>query len=126
MGFSNGRVTFVRYRVGGDSPLPFGPDHQERIEQHAIGRHNLETADNVTFGWSGGDHVLDMTFGLEKNVLEDALHLGIRVDTEKVPSQLLQAYTRIELDARSAENPSGRPTKAQREEAKEAARIRAE
>ena len=30
MGFWNGRVTFTRYRVGGELPLPFG---EEIIEQ---------------------------------------------------------------------------------------------
>jgi hypothetical protein len=38
----------------------------------------------------------------------------------------LRAYTKIETDARAALNPSGHPTKVQRQEAKEAARIRAE
>lgn len=126
MGFASGRATFVRFQVSGDAPLAFGPEHLEAVELHAIGRHGIAGADGVTFGWAGGDHVLDTTFSLEKNVLGDALHLAIRVDTDKIPSQLLQAYTRIELDARAAENPSGRPTKVQREEAKEAARVRAE
>ena len=126
MGFAAGRVTFVRYRVSGDSPLPFGSDTLDQIEAHVIGRHATEAADGVSFGWSGGEHVLDTTLSLEKNILDDSLHLALRTDTDKIPSQLLQAYTRIELDARAAQNPSGRPSKAQREEAKEAARIRAE
>ena len=74
----------------------------------------------------GGNHVLDMTFEVGKNVSNDALHLGIRLDSDKIPGDLLKAYTQIELDARAAQNPSGRPTKAQREEAKEAAQVRAE
>jgi hypothetical protein len=126
MGFANGRVTFVRYRVNGQAPAPFSSETIELLEQHAIGRRPAEAADGVSYGWSAGDHVLDASFSLEKNVLEDALLFAIRIDTDKIPSQLLQAYTRIELDARAALNPSGRPTKAQREEAKEAARVRAE
>lgn len=127
MGFLNGRVTFVRYRVSGDGPLPFGEEHLEAIERHAIGKNGpAESADGVASGWAGGDHVLDVNFGLEKNVLEDALHLALRIDTDKVPSDLLKAYTRIELDARAQLNPSGQPTKAQRQEAKEAAQVRAE
>lgn len=127
MGFLNGRVTYVRYRVGGESPLPFGAEHLEQVEAHAIGKHGAaDPTDGVTVGWAGGDHVLDTTFGLEKNVINDALHLAIRLDTDKVPGELLKAYTKIELDARAAMNPSGFPTKAQREEAKEAARLRAE
>lgn len=126
MGFTAGRVTFVRFRVLGESPLPFAPEQLEAVGSHAIGRHTVEGADGVTFGWSGGDHVLDETFSFEKNVLGDALHLGVRIDSQPIPGDLLRAYSRIELDARAAGNPSGRPTKAQRQEAKEAALQRAQ
>ena len=126
MGFLNGRATFVRYRVSGEGPLPFDEEVLETVSAHAIGRHGMAAADNVEVGWAAGDHVLDLNFGLEKNVLGDALHLAMRIDAEKVPGDLLKAYTRIELDARAALNPSGRPSKAQREEAKEAALMRAE
>jgi hypothetical protein len=127
MGFLSGRVTYTRYRVGGEGALPFGPEHLEQAEQHALGRHGADQpTDGVAVGWAGGDHVLDMRFDLEKNIVNDALHLGLRVDTDKIPGDLLRAYTKIELDARAAENPSGRPTKLQRQEAKEAARLRAE
>lgn len=127
MGFLNGRVTYVRYRVGGDSPLPFGEEILEKVGLHAIGKHGMgDAADGITFGWSGGDHVLDVNFGLEKNVLNDALHLAIRIDTDKIPGDLLKAYTRIETDARAQLNPSGFANKAQKQEAKEAARVRAE
>ncbi len=127
MGFLNGRVTYMRYRVSGDSPLPFGEELLELASQHAIGRHGAaDPTDGVSVGWSGGDHVLDLTFDLAKNIINDALHLAIRVDTDKIPGSLLRAYTKIETDARAQMNPSGFPTKAQRQEAKEAAKIRAE
>src|SRR6516164_11222814 len=127
MGFLNGRVTFTRYRISGQSPLPFGEEMLALAEQHVIGRHGAtEATDGVSSGWAAGDHVLDLTFDLAKNVINDALHLAIRIDTDKIPGSLLRAYTRIETDARAQLNPSGFPTKAQRQEAKEAARIRAE
>jgi hypothetical protein len=127
MGFLNGRITYVRYQISGDSPLPFGDEILEAVEQHAIGRHGAADAnDGVRVGWAGGDHVLDTTFDHGKNLLNDALQLAIRVDTDKIPGSLLRAYTKMETDARAAGNPSGVPTKAQRAEAKEAARARAE
>lgn len=127
MGFLNGRITYVRYRVSGPSPLPFGDEVLEQVQLHAIGRHGAaESTDGVSIGWAGGDHVLDVSFDLGKNILNDALHLSIRLDTDKIPGSLLRAYTKIETDARAQMNPSGYPTKAQRQEAKEAARIRAE
>lgn len=127
MGFLNGRITYVRYRVSGASPLPLGEEILELAQQHAIGRHGAaDPTDGVSVGWAAGDHVLDLTFDLGKNILNDALHLAIRIDTDKIPGTLLKAYTKIETDARAQMNPSGKPTKAQRQEAKEAARIRAE
>ena len=127
MGFLNGRVTFTRYRVSGSSPLPFADDLLALAEQHAAGRHgSADPTDGVSTGWSGGDHVLDLTFDLAKNVVNDALHLAIRIDTDKIPGSLLKAYTQIETEALAKLNPSGHATKAQRQEAKEAARLRAE
>jgi hypothetical protein len=127
MGFLNGRVTFTRYRVSGQSPLPFAEDTLELVRRHSIGRHgSTESTDGVSTGWSGGDHVLDLNFDLVKNVASDALHMAIRIDTDKIPGSLLRAYTQIETDALAQLNESGRPTKAQRLQAKEAAQIRAQ
>ena len=127
MGFWNGRVTFTRYRVTGDSPLPFGDELLERIGQHLIGVHGANApADGIASGWAGGDHVLDLNIDLGKNVVDDAIHLAMRIDTDKIPSSLLRAYTQIEIDAFAQGNPSGIATKAQRQEAKEIALKRAE
>lgn len=125
MGFLSGRVTYTRYRVGGDSPLPFGDDILELARQHMIGRHGAEAADGISVGWAGGDHVLDLTIDLGKNVLNDAIHMAIRIDADKIPGSLLRAYTQMEIEARARTNPSGFATKAQKEEAKEAAQARA-
>src|SRR4051794_12474656 len=127
MGFLNGRVTYARFRVGGEGPLPFGEEVLEKANQHLIGRHGSgEPTDGISVGWAGGDHVLDTTLDFGKNLINDALHLAIRVDTDKIPGSLLRAYTKIETDARARMNPSGFPNKAQRQEAKEAAKARAE
>ena len=37
MGFWNGRVTFTRYQVGGESPLPFGEEIIEQARGRLIG-----------------------------------------------------------------------------------------
>src|SRR5437868_4524187 len=84
-----------------------------------------QATDGVSTGWAGGDHVLDLSFDLGKNVVNDALHMAIRIDTDKIPSSLLKAYTQIETEARAQLNPSGHATKAQKQEAKEAAKLRA-
>lgn len=127
MGFLSGRVTYTRFQVSGDAPLPFGEDVLEQAEMHAIGRHGgADTPEGVSIGWAGGDHVLDLNFDLAKNIINDAVHMAIRIDTDKIPGTLLKAYTKMETDARAKTNLSGFPTKAQRAEAKEAAKMRAE
>jgi hypothetical protein len=127
MGFWNGRVTYTRFRVSGEKPLPFGDEILELAGKHLVGLHaTAAAADPVSTGWSGGDHVLDLTLDREKNIVDDALHMAIRIDTDKIPGALLRAYTQMETDARAATNPSGIATKAQRQEAKEAATLRAQ
>ncbi|WP_435022069.1 hypothetical protein TA3x_002716 [Tundrisphaera sp. TA3] len=127
MGFLNGRVTFARFRVSGDSPLPFSEEHLDTARAHLIGVHGeADPTDGISVGWAGGDHVLDTTLDIGKNIVNDALHLAMRVDTDKIPGTLLKAYTKIETDARARMNPSGYANKAQKQEAKEAAKARAE
>jgi hypothetical protein len=126
MGFWNGGVTFTRFRVSGDSPLPFGEEILEQARKHLLGLHGSpDPADRVSTGWAGGEHVLDLSLDLVKNVVDDALHLAVRIDSDKIPGALLRAYIKMEIDARAKTNPSGVATKAQREEAKEAATLRA-
>jgi hypothetical protein len=126
MGFFSGRVTFARFKVNGRSPGLFGPEHLERLEGHAIGRQRTAAGDGVEAGWGGGAHILDTTFDLEKNIVNDTLHFALRVDTSRLPADLLRAYTQIELQALAAGNPSGLPSARQKREARETARERLE
>src|SRR5262249_58490130 len=126
MSFFSGRASCVRFRVAGRPPRTFGPDHLERLAAHAIGRQRLASADGVEAGWTAGDHLLDTRFDLEKNVVNDTLHFALRLDRQKVPGDLLRAYTQVELEALAAGNPSGRPSARQKREAPDSARERLE
>ena len=127
MGFWNGRVTFTRYRVGGELPVPFGEEAVESARGRLIGHNGApDPADRVSTGWAGGEHVLDITLETAKNIVDDSLHMSIRIDTDKIPAALLRAYTQIEIDAVAQLNPSGTATKGQKQDAKEAAKRRAE
>src|SRR5436305_5157038 len=126
MGFFSGRVTFARFRVSGASPGMFGPDHLDALAAHAAGKQRIADKDGIEVGWTAGDHVLDTRFDLAKNVVNDALHFAFRVDSERLPSDLLRAYTAIELTALAGNNPSGQPSARQKREARESARDRLE
>ncbi|MFL5341748.1 MAG: hypothetical protein ACJ8F7_16510 [Gemmataceae bacterium] len=126
MGFLSGRVTFARYRVAGAPPGLFDQDHLDRLASFAAGRKALASADGVEVGWTAGDHILDTRFLLEKNVVNESLHFTLRVDSQKIPADLLRAYYQIELEGRAGKNPSGRPSGKQKREAKDAALARLE
>jgi len=126
MGFYSGRVSFIRYRVLGAPPSQFGPKQLEKLEAHAIGKQRVASGDGVEAGWLAGDDILDTEFDLAKNIINDTLHWALRIDVQKLPTDLLRAYARIELKALSANNPSGFPSARQKREAREIARERLE
>jgi len=124
MGFFTGRVTFLRFRVDGPAPGLFGLEHLEKLAGHAIGKHRTQRKDGTEAGWIAGDDILDLGFDLAKNVVNEALHFSLRVDTQKLPADLLRAYTRAELQALVTDNPTGKPSAKQKREAREAAQER--
>lgn len=126
MAFFTGRVTFLRFRVDGPSPGSFSADHTDRLREFAAGRSRLASADGIEVGWAAGEHILDTDFSLLKNVINDTLSFDLRIDTEKLPTDLFKAYFAIELKAIAAGNPSGMPSMKQKREAKESARDRLE
>jgi hypothetical protein len=125
MGFLNGRVTVVRFQIDGPSPGLFGPEHIDRLTRFRAGRQKLASADGIETGWIAGQHVLDTQFSLEKNIINEALQFSFRVDTEKIPSDLLQAYFQMELQSLAAKS-GGRIQPRHKREARAAARERLE
>ena len=126
MGFLSGRMTFERFQIQGQSPKQFGEEHIELLRKFAIGQIEAATEDGSTIGFLGGRHLFDLDFDLEKNVINDALHATLRIDTHKIPGPLRKAWLEMELAALAAASPTGRVTRAQRQEAKESVQARCE
>jgi hypothetical protein len=126
MGFFSGRASFLRFKVNGPAPRLFTEEHLDRLADRRAGRQRIASADGVETGWTAGDHVLDTDFDLAKNIINDCLHFELRVDLDKLPGDLLRAYTAVELKALSKNNPSGFASGKQKREAKEIARERLE
>jgi hypothetical protein len=126
MGFFSGRVTYARYLVSGQAPTHFDQHHLVKLAKHQAGRQRLASADGVEASWIAGDHILDTRWGLAKNIVNDMLWFSMRIDTEKLPSDLLRAYYQVDLEALAAGNPSGMPSARQKRDAKESARTRLE
>jgi hypothetical protein len=126
MGFLSGTITFGAFRIGGSEPRQFGTKQIDILKRFAIGQLETSSTDQADVGFSAGEHLLDSQFSLEKNVIGEALQCAVRIDTNQIPAAVRKAWLQIELAGLAADNPSGRPTKAQRQEAKEAVEARCE
>jgi hypothetical protein len=126
MGLLSGSMTFECFRIDGAQPRRFGSEHVEILEKHAVGESQGVWNDQARVGFVAGDHLLDGDFDLEKNVFADALHFAVRIDTNQVPAAIRRAWLQIELAMLTADSPGRRPTKAQRQEAKDAVEARCE
>ncbi len=124
MGFLGGSVTFERYRITEDPTGAFSEEHLEKLKKFRIGKSVKNLHEEPATGFSGGAHLLDTDFDAEKNIVGDALHFGIRVDSCQIPGPIKKAWTAIELAGIMKDNAGGRPTKKQREEANEAIEAR--
>lgn len=125
MGFLAGRVSYLRYHVDGPAPAFFGPEHLEKLSAHAIGKQKVAEKDGTEAGWIAGEDILDVGFDLAKNIVNDALHFALRLDTQKLPADLLRAYAREELQALAVDNP-GSAKFILKKQAREAAREKLE
>ena len=112
MGFLSGSVTLECFRVDGEKPRQFGPEHVKILERFAIGQIETSSPEQADVGFLAGGHLFDLDFDLEKNVIGEALHCAVRIDTNQIPAAVRKAWLQIELAALTADNPSGRPTKA--------------
>ena len=126
MGFAAGAISFRRFAVVGKGPKQIDEGLLEKLSEYALRSSELGRPEDVEYGWNGGRHVLDGDFSFENNVYADALHFGLRVDTNKVPGDLKKAYQLMEEEAAAASNPSGFISKNQKRDARETVRRKIE
>src|SRR5690242_17018967 len=126
MGFSAGSLSFRRFAVIGESPSVVDQDLLDTLAEHALRVRELGVPEEEEYGWNGGRHVLDGNFSFDHNVYNDALHFALRIDTNKVPSDLKKAYQIMEEEAVAATNPSGFISKQQKRDVKDTIRRKVE
>ena len=124
MGFLSGSMTFERFQIVEDPTAEFGESHLEKLKKFQVGTAKANLYEQPNVGFVAGQHLLDVEFDYAKNVIGEALHFGIRVDSCQIPSPIKKAWMQIELAPMLVDNPSGKPSKAQRQEAKEAVEAR--
>ncbi len=121
MPFTKSRLSFCRFSVTGDAPTLADETAIAILNEHGFKETEIGAPDEVEAGFVTGEHILDTRFSYEKNGFGDALLFAMRIDTHKVPSDLKQAYRKINEDAAAAGNPSGFASKAQKKDAKDEA-----
>lgn len=126
MPFLSGSLSFERFRVENFTSESFGQEHLDLMEKYAAGNVETDSTENIHTGFLGGTHLFDQDFSVDKNVINDAVHFGIRIDSNQIPSAIKNAWLQMELAALGRDNPSGVATKSQRKEAKEAVEQRCE
>ena len=121
MGFESGSITFRRFAVTGSTPSQVNENLLEKAAKHVLqpGEFGVE---EIEYGWSAGRHIFDDEFSFENNVFADCLFFALRIDTNKVPSQVKHAYTLMEEAAVAKGNPSGFISKQQKRDVKDTVR----
>jgi len=124
MGFASGSVSFKRFAVLGDAPASVDQNMLDALSANALRPSEVGVPEEAEYGWSGGRHILDANFSFDNNVYADALLLGLRVDSNKVPGDLKKAYQLMEEEAAASTNPSGFISKNQKKDVKDIVRRR--
>lgn len=119
MGFESGSISFLRYAVVGDSPKMADEDLLKKLEENALNPSDMGLPADVEYGWAGPRHVLDQAFDFERCVFNDCVAFALRIDTNKVPSEVRNAWQIMEEEAVAKTNPSGFISKQQKKLAKD-------
>ncbi|MCA9140097.1 MAG: hypothetical protein KDB00_25165 [Planctomycetales bacterium] len=126
MPFLRGSLGFQRFSVTGFEADRFGQEHFDILTNHAAGKFQTSSTDNVSVGFLGGEHLFDQDFDESKNLINNAVHFSARFDTNQIPAAYRAAWLQMELSGIAKDNEGGVITKAQRKEAKEAVEQRCE
>ena len=60
MGFLSGPVTLECFRVDGEKPRQFGPEHVKILERFAIGQTETSSPEQADVGFLAGRHLFDL------------------------------------------------------------------
>ncbi len=123
MSFHSGRVSFARFRVTGQAPTVADTTVLEQLAEYAFRESPIGAPSEIETGWTAGDHLFDTQFTYEKNIFgaSDVLLFALRIDTNKPPADVKQAYRQMHIAQLAAGNPSGFASRAQKREAAELA-----
>lgn len=124
MTFQSGRVSFVQFGVSGDAPGTVDETCLSILKAGAFKEQNIGVPDALELGFTTGEHLFDVQFTFEKNGYGPAgswLLFAMRMDTHEPPSEVKQAYRKINEQAASEQSPTGFASKREKRDARESA-----
>lgn len=124
MTFQSGRVSFVQFGVSGDAPGTVDDTCLSILKAGAFVEQDLGVPDALELGFTTGEHLFDVQFTFEKNGFGPAgswLLFAMRMDTHEPPSEVKQAYRKINEQAASDQSPTGFASKREKRDARESA-----
>jgi hypothetical protein len=87
MPFDRGTVSYRRFALEGWKDAP--AEHTlEALKSAAL----VDEGDGAGAGWTAGEHLFDAAFEAERNLFGDRVLAAIRVDSDRVPSDVRRAY----------------------------------
>lgn len=119
MAFASGSLSFQRYAVVGQSPKAPDEAMLEKFAANALRPSEIGLPLDIEYGWVGPKHIFDGSFDFESCVFSDCVHIGLRIDTNRVPGEIKAAYGQMEEVAAAKDNPSGFISKQQKKLAKD-------
>ncbi|MBC7783700.1 MAG: hypothetical protein H7144_07655 [Burkholderiales bacterium] len=119
MGFDSGSISFQRYAVVGKAPKTPDEALLAKLGEHVLRPSDEGIPSDVEWGWIGPRHVFDTRFEFENCIYNDCVYFALRVDTNKIPTEVKHAWQTIEEDAVAKENPSGFISKQQKRSVKD-------
>jgi len=128
MPFRSGSVTYARFRVvgSGSSQPPREVDQSllDALAERVLKPSEIGEPPALEFGWCGGRHVYDDSFDPAHVAYGSTLLFGLRVDSNKVPSDIRRAYRALAESVYEADSNTGFISRRERQAAREEAEDR--
>jgi hypothetical protein len=87
MPFDRGTVSYRRFSLEGWKAPP-STDTLDALKSAAL----VDEGEGSGAGWTAGEHLFDAAFDPERNLFGEALLAAVRVDSDRVPSDVRRAY----------------------------------
>ena len=87
MAFDRGTVSYRRFSLEGWKTSP-GPDLLEAMQSASL----VDEGEGSGAGWTAGEHLFDAAFEAERNLFGGDVLAAIRIDSDRVPSEVRRAY----------------------------------